>query len=180
MSTTDEVHLAIRNLRSVVEKPTDGVDPFLLDIIRRSEATAQMSREEIERHLLPFGAEITKWGYQQLALAAEQYGVPAVVVVLPRTGDTDSTYRSELEFLARIGSEVGLTVVDLEKVYGPLSDRNNLKLAPWDWHPNAQGHGLLGRRIYEELADLGIMRFASTSTGNDPSGTTIVPETSRK
>jgi len=124
---------------------------------------------------LPFGTEITKWGYQQLALAAEQYGVNAVVVVLPRTGDTDSTYRSELEFLTQIGTEVGLTVVSLEKVYGPLSDRNYLKLAPWDWHPNAQGHGLLGRRIYEELTDLGIMRFASSSAGNDPTGAINVP-----
>ena len=100
--------------------------------------------------------------------------------VLPRTGDTDSTYRSELEFLAQIGAEVGLAVVNLEKVYGPASDRNNLKLAPWDWHPNTQGHGLLGRRIYEELTDLGIMRFASNSAGNDSSGATNVPETSRK
>ncbi len=169
MSVTDEIQFALRNLRDVVRRSIPNVDPFLLDITRRAEVTADMTVNEIERRLRPYGEELIVWGYQDLANVARQRNIPAIIFVLPRTGDTDTHYWKEWEFLSRIAEEAGLVVVDLWGVYGPIRDRNNLKLAPWDWHPNAQGHDLLGVRIYQELMELDVVRFASASDKNKTS-----------
>jgi D-alanyl-lipoteichoic acid acyltransferase DltB (MBOAT superfamily) len=163
MSVTDEIQFALRNLRDVVKHSTKDVDPALLDIAERAEVTADMTADEIERRLRPFGEELIVWGYQELARFSRQHNVPAIVFVLPRTGDTDSHYDKEWEFLSRIVEDAGLVVVDLWGVYGPVRDRGNLKLAPWDWHPNAKGHELLGLRIYQDLMELEVVRFADAS-----------------
>lgn len=164
MSTTDEIDLAVRNLRAAVEDPGIDIDPFLRDVIERSGANAGMSRDEIERRLRPFGNEICRWGYRQLAAETRQHGAHGAIFVLPRTGDTESMYERELEFLSAIGTEVGLQVVSMEGVYGPASDRNDIKLAPWDWHPNVSGHERIGRRMFEELSRLDFMAIDKSTT----------------
>ena len=68
--------------------------------------------------------------------------------------------------MSHIVEEAGLVAINLEGVYGPIRDRGNLKLAPWDWHPNAKGHELLARRIYKELMDLDIVRFTAAGGEN--------------
>ena len=169
MSVTDEIQFALRNLRDVVKHSTTDVDPALLDIARRAEVTADMTADEIERLLRPFGEELIVWGYQELARFAREHNVPAIVFVLPRTGDTDSHYENEWEFLSRVAEDAGLVVVDLWGVYGPVRDRSKLKLAPWDWHPNAKGHELLGLRIYQDLVELDAARFAASDNQNKTS-----------
>ena len=151
VSVSGEAQLAIRNLRDAVIGRTPGLDPVLLEIVRRARVTAEMSSEQIDNRLGPFVDEILRFGYQQLALAASKNKVDALVLVLPRLDDTDAIYRAEWESLSRMVHEAGLEAVSLEGVYGPLSERSTLKLAPWDWHPNIAGHALLAERVYPEL-----------------------------
>ena len=154
VSVSGEAQLAIRNLRDAVIGRTPGLDPVLLEIVRRARVTAEMSSEQIENRLGPFVDEILRFGYQQLALAASKNKVDALVLVLPRLDDTDAIYRAEWESLSRMMREAGLEAVSLEGVYGPLSERSTLKLASWDWHPNIDGHALLAERIHPELLRL--------------------------
>jgi len=163
MSVTDEIQFALRNLRDVVRHSVTDVDPYFLDVIKRAEVTADMSADEIERRLRPYGEELIEWAYGDLARFAREKNVPVIVFVLPRTGDTDNHYWKEWDFLSQTIKEAGLVVVDLDGVYGPIRDRSDVKLAPWDWHPNAKGHELLGRRIYQELIELDVMRVAAAS-----------------
>ena len=163
MSVTEEIQFALRNLRDVVKNETRDVDPVLLEITRRAEVTAEMTADEIERRLRPYGDELIEWGYREFARFAEQHDIAAVVFVLPRTGDTESHYAREWEHLSKIINDAGLFAINLEGVYGPINNRGDLKLAPWDWHPNARGHELLGRRIYQELMELDLVRLASVS-----------------
>ena len=169
MSVTDEIQFALRNLREVIQRSASEIDPFLLDVARRAKVTGEMSADEIERRLRPFGTELIEWGYQELARFSTQNNIPAVVIVLPRTGDTDSQYEREWEFLSQVVRESGLVAIDLEGVYGPMRDRSNLKLAPWDWHPNIKGHELLGRRIYKELMDTDLLHLATVSVDGNVS-----------
>jgi hypothetical protein len=100
--------------------------------------------------------------------------------VLPRTGDTDSHYAKELEFLTANAEKAGLVVIDLWDVYGPVRDRGDLKLAPWDWHPNAQGHEALGLRIYQDLMELDFVRLAAAGSESTISHNKIETQTKRK
>ena len=161
MSVTDETQFVLRNLRDVVKRENTNVDPILLDVIKRAEVTPDMTADEIERRLRPFGDELLNWGYREFAQYTERNGIAPIVFVLPRTGDTVTHYSNEWEHLSKIAGAAGLSVVNLDGVYGSPKDRNNLKLAPWDWHPNAKGHELLARRIYEDLVELDIVRLAA-------------------
>jgi hypothetical protein len=72
--------------------------------------------------------------------------------MLPKLGDADSAYEGEWEILSRMWRTAGLQAVHMGDVYGPLNQRNEYKLAPWDWHPNAKGHRLIANRVVRELA----------------------------
>jgi hypothetical protein len=47
----------------------------------------------------------------------------------------------------------GLTVLDLFDIF-PEADRPRLRVAPWDDHPNAEGHRLIAERLYRQLVPL--------------------------
>ena len=160
MAITDEMYLAVRNLRDIARKPSLDVDPYLRDVIRRAGVTPDMSDDQIEHLLRPFGDEVCRWGYSQLAKMAEQYGFDVVVFVLPRTSDTNRSYQKEWRLLSAMSGESGVKFVELGGVYGPFSEVNSIKLAPWDWHPNAAGHERLAERIYQELQGLEFLPFA--------------------
>jgi hypothetical protein len=151
ISVSGEGHLAVRNLRDAVLERTPDLAPELLNIIRRAAVSAEMPSDAIDSRLGPFSNEILSYGYRQLAVSARQNDVAAVVIMLPRLDDTDEVFRDEWELISALADEAGLDAIGLQGVYGPLNDRNTLKLASWDWHPNAEGHALLADRIYREF-----------------------------
>jgi hypothetical protein len=53
----------------------------------------------------------------------------------------------EFQAELRTARDAGFVVIDLSDVYRG-SDRNSLWIAEWDAHPNAQGHRLVGERLY--------------------------------
>jgi hypothetical protein len=125
-----------------------------------------MSNDEIERRLGQYGDEIIAWAYREFARTAETNGVRALVVVLPRVEDTNAVYRNEWRRLSQFVHDAGLPAINLENVYGPINSRSSLKLASWDWHPNAQGNVLLAEQIYQELEAIGFIPSSTDSSGN--------------
>ena len=161
VSVSGDTQLAVRGLRDAIIDRVPDLDPELLAIVDKAAVNRAMSKDEIERRLGPFAEDILRFGYRELATITRQNGVKAVVIVLPRLDDTDEQYRQEAALISALATEVGIEAIRLEGVYGTLNDRNSLKLASWDWHPNAQGHALLAARLYEELQHIG---FATTSS----------------
>jgi len=153
MGTTNEISQAIQNLRETIQSQLPNLEPYLEEIIGRAKIKPDMSAEEIERRLKPFGEELVRWAYQHMAEISRQHGIKLICFVLPLTDESDSAYRKSYKRLSRIAREVGIIVVDLSSVYGDLNKRDSLKLSPWDWHPNAKGHAMIGNRLYEELKE---------------------------
>jgi D-alanyl-lipoteichoic acid acyltransferase DltB (MBOAT superfamily) len=152
ISITGEHILAITNLKDAIRRKAQNIDPHLKDIVARSGTTSNMSSEEIERRLGGYQDEIVAWGYSSFAETARNHGIEAVIFMLPKLGDADSAYEGEWEILSRMWRTAGLQAVHMGDVYGPLNQRNEYKLAPWDWHPNAKGHRLIANRVVRELA----------------------------
>jgi D-alanyl-lipoteichoic acid acyltransferase DltB (MBOAT superfamily) len=170
MSISGEAHLAVRNLRTAIQEAIPDVDPALLEIVRRAGVTSEMSSEAIESRLGAYTDEILSWGYHQLSLLAKRNDVETLVFMLPRVDDTDAIYREEWLALSKIAEEAGLAAVSLEGVYGPLNKRRALKLAPWDSHPNIEGHALLAERVYREFVNLGYLSRREDFAGSTSYG----------
>ena len=56
--------------------------------------------------------------------------------------------------LATRAEAAGWTVLSLEGVYDG-HDPDDLRIAPWDHHPNARGHALIADRLYDALREAG-------------------------
>lgn len=154
MSITNEQHLAARNLRASVKGRIRDIDPYLAEMVARAGVTSGMSSEEVERRLGPFTDELVAWAYTSLAETARAHDIVPIVVLLPLIGDTDSAYNDEWRDLSEIWRKAAFTAINLGDAYGPLNERNQYKLAPWDWHPNAAGHTLIARHLVQQLANV--------------------------
>jgi lysophospholipase L1-like esterase len=69
------------------------------------------------------------------------------------------THRATIE-------RAGIPLIDLIGIF-PEADRSHLRVAPWDDHPNAEGHRLIAARFYDQLVPiLDAMAGAASPTTN--------------
>jgi len=80
------------------------------------------------------------------AQVTREHEVPAVLLALNAVIDD---VPKELPHLAAI-RQSGLPVIDLFHVY-PEDQKAELRVAPWDEHPNARGHQMIADRLYDAL-----------------------------
>jgi hypothetical protein len=87
-----------------------------------------------------------------LAAECRSLGIPLEVVLIPRAGESDAP--DDRAPLVRLYTSLshanGLDVVDLTAAFDQV-DPSEVSLAPWDDHPNAQGHKLLFRALATEI-----------------------------
>ena len=62
-----------------------------------------------------------------------------------RQADTE-----EADTHLQLAEEAGFTVLDLSDVFAGQA-AEDIRLAEWDFHPNAKGHQLIADRLYQEL-----------------------------
>ncbi len=111
-----------------------GIDP-------QAPATANM------RRLWPHRWEHLRWVYGRIVELCRQRGAVPVWVYLPLVQDGSP---ADVEAMTRLAAEVGFHVVDLRGVYRGYT-APELRLAPWDDHPNALGHRLIAERLLDAL-----------------------------
>ncbi len=87
---------------------------------------------------------------EEIVDAARARGAEPVWLFLPTIAMIGNEFdTSELATLAR---DAGFAVVELDGVYQG-HEAVELRLAPWDLHPNVLGHQLIANRLYNELAE---------------------------
>jgi hypothetical protein len=108
------------------------------------------------RRLAPYVDEIVSWSYARIVETCRERGIEPIWVFVPTLsegegkGDAAARLREHAE-------AAGFRTVVLERLYEGVAPES-LFVAPWDQHPNAQGH--------ERIAD-GMFRAL---TGIDPPG----------
>jgi D-alanyl-lipoteichoic acid acyltransferase DltB (MBOAT superfamily) len=155
-TTNEELH-AVRNVSDAVAARAPDIDPEVSAILERAGIDVSMSDEEIERRLNGVSDEILGWGYRTLARTAAEHGLEVFWCLLPLTDDDDRRVTDSFDRLSPLVSAEGLTPVSLEGVYGDLNERDRIRLAPWDWHPNREGHALIAQRLERELRGQGFL-----------------------
>jgi len=121
-------------------------------IIANSGVDPKAPRSQIERKLGPFAKDLTKWSFGALAKVCKDNGILPVMVYLP--GVLQQTIGELDREMISMATSSGLQVIPLLDVYSSVPDRAKIMVAPWDAHPNAEGHGLIAKHLVRQWREL--------------------------
>jgi hypothetical protein len=128
--------------------------PFLQEVQARAQVRAGMEPSEIERRMLPYVDEIVAWGYRAFVDACREKGVLPVWVFQPRTYDEEGEdLNTLLGHMMAQAKAAGFVVLSLDDAYATVTDLKTIQLRPWDKHPNAEAHRMLGEKLYQRLLE---------------------------
>lgn len=143
--------------------------PYLDSVVVAAGLSREMTFDEMTRRLLPFRNDVVRWGLSEIVAACRRRGVQPVWVFV--TTPEVPTPAADIRMLIEAASDAGFTMIDVSDAYGTVSDEE-LRLAPWDAHPNARAHGLIADRLHRALVDEGVLariRVAPARTSNGAS-----------
>jgi hypothetical protein len=134
-----------RRLRGLLPRGIGWDTPLYRDALAASGARPGGTPDDYKRVLRPYRDAFFSGVYRAVVADCRSHGVPCVLVVVPRVGkQADPAERKHVMAVAR---EAGFAMVaDLTDVYEGL-DPAALAIAPDDFHPNADGHARIARRL---------------------------------
>ena len=145
---------------------------------------ASMAPVEASSRLKPYGFRILEESYERIAEAVRAAGARPAWVFVPRTEEDKGLEAveqnaAEMEAILRgIAERNGFVTFTISDAFDSVENRESLFIATWDGHPNAQGHQLLGDRLYEELVAHGQalgMSPPAPSAPSAPAGSSSAP-----
>lgn len=122
----------------------------LVDLARQAGVEPGMTKNEAERRLKPYGAEILAWTFRRIVDVSRAHGVLPVWIFMPTL--EDPLQEAEVVHLADLARDSGFIVLDLSDAYAG-QDVDSLVVAYWDKHPNAEGHRLIAEHLYQALRE---------------------------
>jgi hypothetical protein len=132
-----------------------ALPPHLADIVERAGLNADMSDAEMLRRLNrsraleePYADQLYRWSYNAIAEACEAHGAKAVWVFIPRSEPGDVGENKAVQ--RKLAEDAGMQILDVDGVFDGL-DLPKIHVAPWDYHPNEEGHNLLGTKLADEI-----------------------------
>ncbi len=106
------------------------------------------SATEYEHALEPIVRAALEWSWNELARIALENGVRPTWIFLPTLEMHAST--ADLKWMRDMARDAGFEVIDLYDIYDG-KDTFSLRIADWDYHPNVEGHRVIGERIWNEF-----------------------------
>lgn len=139
---------AARYLAEVIRNGVDVPYEYLRETARRAGIDGTTTETVALRRLNPLRGEILSWLYHRIVDDCRSRGVLPMWMYLPMPGKARIEDKANED--ARYAEEAGFILLDLGNVYEDR-DLASLRLAEWDYHPNAKGHELIAARLYEVL-----------------------------
>ncbi len=150
----EDVHIVMRYFAAALRQGVTLEEyPALERIAARAGIGAKTARFIAERKLIPYWPQMIEWAYGEIGRNFREQGIVPVWVlqegVYPGKGSDES---GRMEKWAR---QAGFEVWTMEDVFQG-ADPESLIVAPWDWHPNAEGHRMISEELYRliESTDL--------------------------
>lgn len=139
-----------RRLRVLLPKGIGWDAPQYQEVLAGLRRSARADGDMVDRYLREHRWDLLESVYRTIARECKLRGVRCYWVLVPRVGRAaDAGDRKRLLELAR---RCGFTaVIDVSDAFEGV-DRSALEVAADDYHPNAEGHALIARRIDEALA----------------------------
>ena len=139
-----------RRLRVLLPRGIGFEAPVYRETLRQAAITAPLP-SDLKTRLRPHREAILAGVYRRAVADCRERGVPAVWVLLPRVGKP--IVAGDRARLVDLAESAGFDrVVDLSNAFDghPAA---TLAIAPDDFHPNAEGHAILSRRLDGALGD---------------------------
>jgi hypothetical protein len=146
LATNNESEFVEARFRDMIQKGTK-LTPELDEIRRKAELAPEMDSAEFHRRVSPFLDDMIQSAYARITQMTRQKGAIPVWLLVPRTEGEEANGREKTK-LERWAREFGFVVLSLEGAYG-ARDLRSLWVAPWDEHPNAEGHNLLAAKLLD-------------------------------
>jgi hypothetical protein len=153
-----------RRLRYVLARGQGFDSPLYRRVLDSAGVVPGSSPDQYKHALLPFHREILAGVYRAMAADADARGVPIVWVLIPRVGQPTVPAKHDA-MLATARAAGFARVVDASDAYDGL-DPSRIAVEPDDFHPNADGHARLARRLDEALGALPELRTLWTPEAN--------------
>lgn len=135
-------------------------------IARVAGINPRVPHSEVQARVRSVSEEVNDWSIGRIAALARHHRAQPVMLALNAVIDDVPT---SIPNLAAV-EEAQVPVIDLFGVFDG-QDPEALRVAPWDEHPNAQGHLLIADRLYEPLAQHLVQIAGSPVTDQAPPAT---------
>jgi hypothetical protein len=156
-----------RRLRGLLARGLGWDSPLYQGALERAGAKPGRDPETYKQILRRSRWDILAGVYRKVVADCRERSVPSIWVLIPRVGkETDPTERDRLLALAR---RTGFSIVaDLSDTFDGI-DPERLAVNPNDYHPNAEGHARLARRLEALLKDQPALRhvLAGSQSGDN-------------
>jgi D-alanyl-lipoteichoic acid acyltransferase DltB (MBOAT superfamily) len=146
---SNEAHRILSSLYRDYNRGRELSYPFLKELIVQAGVTYGDAESEFIAKLKPYESEIIAWGYRRIRECAESIQALPLWLYVPALDDNEAP--GEAAALEAAARAQGFFTLSLQGCYG-TKNLESLKIAPWDFHPNARGHALIAERWLEELA----------------------------
>jgi hypothetical protein len=148
----DEVAIPDEFVRNALQSV--GIDPDPPTADGKGRARAR-DKELLKQRLEPILWALNDAALGELATLCRGMDVPLACLIVPRAGGTDCPERRgpDVAHITATARRLSLPVLDLSAAFDE-QDALSVEIAPWDDHPNSNGHRLLfleiGRRLLEQ------------------------------
>jgi D-alanyl-lipoteichoic acid acyltransferase DltB (MBOAT superfamily) len=156
VSHTGMMSRELERLADYLAEGTAARSTVLQDLLGEIAVDPSQSAEEIRRQLRGERRALNRWGYGKIVDACLRHDAVPLNVFLPKIRQIEMT-RLDRE-LIELAEETCFQTIILEDVYGDW-DSAAIRVAPWDFHPNALGHRLIADNLFDHLVDYpGLLR----------------------
>jgi len=136
-----------RALAGALNRGVDVPYPFLAELAARAGVAPGMPVALGRKRLAPYRDEILAWAYARFAQAARARGIVPIWTFLPERADAPDRVPP---VLLRTAREAGFEVLDVGDPFEGHREQD-LNVAAWDFHPNAEAHEILADRLHAAL-----------------------------
>ncbi|WZO98368.1 SGNH/GDSL hydrolase family protein [Isosphaeraceae bacterium EP7] len=134
-----------RRLRVMLPRGQGWDAPAYRQTLEHAGARPGQGSEAYKRLLRPIRIQILEGVYREIVAGCREKGLSCAWVLIPRVGRPGS--RAEREQMVDLARAAGFSpVLDLSDVYDGVPPES-IAIKPSDYHPNADGHARLARRI---------------------------------
>jgi D-alanyl-lipoteichoic acid acyltransferase DltB (MBOAT superfamily) len=151
-TAVDDVYWVAKDIIDAAQNGFPVPYQHVKDVMREAGLTKKTSYTEGYANMKPYSEALLLWTYQEFVRRCKDHGVVPMAAFFPHTANISK----ELETVARksrqmeIAREAGFVVLDLTHAYDSVEPRT-LWIAPWDSHPNAEGHRMLADALVDAL-----------------------------
>jgi hypothetical protein len=152
---SNELDWVFGSVQHLIRNHLLGEFPFIEQAIGKAGIAIEAGKPPpekivLESMLAPYASDTLRAVLERFRDNAQSRGIRPVLV-LNESLDDGPTRSKRLDSLAQMGRSLSLPVLDLNGSFAAVNDRKSLWIAPWDTHPNAEGHRLLAERLYRLL-----------------------------